>query len=406
MTRSEQSNLAESHVGVTLGSVASIPILHVQGDDYSRGFQRGRLIADIIARRVDELIGHSEHSMGRDALASTATRFENALRLGLPSALDELHGLSEGAGIPWRTYRLAVLGTGGGSAIQDECSVVGVTQYATSDGRTIVAKNGDLNLQTMSPDDVIIVHARPDDGYEYLEMGILPEGLRRPDGMNEAGLALVGCGQRPADGERAYSEGWSVGVPVYDMYHEIYSRCATVYDALSVLERHPRGYTGRTMIIADAQHHMVKVEISYDSMVVFHLERQRTYAQNFVMAGVSGTFSDRAMAELVTGISERPSAYVRYDRYMNLLFSSHGDLDLRKVQDILRDHEPEPGGSSICKHEDGPTLESFIFEPDSLEAWALLGHPCEHEYARVNCLVDSQECFSSGDNAVTTRGDS
>lgn len=378
-----------------------LPFLHVSGTPYEMGKQRGEMVADMVASRVRKVLDTYAKTMDPAVVTANARRFEVVLDRDLPEALEELRGVSDGSGVDWTDLRNAVMGAGGGAGVgvKLDCSVMGVTGPATTDGATYVAKNGDLYPPSMTDDDVVVMHVKPEHGYSYLEMGILAEGVRRPDGINEMGLALVGCGQGPKDGVAAYQQGLPVGVPVYDRYCDIYARCATVEEALAVLRETPRGYTGRTMILADAYGAMAKVEISYGKMSVQYPEHQRTFPTNFVTAGVSGTWSSEDMWQQVTNIHERPPAYVRYDRYMNLLHSQAGSFDLERVKAVLGDHDPEPGANSICKHDDGPTLECFIFEPKSRRAWAALGNPCTAEFHMLDCLTEGSTCTAFAEAA-------
>lgn len=358
-----------------------IPFLRVAGDAYARGVQRGRALGELVVSRFERAIAELRAGAPWDESCRVAARFERVLAERDPDVLEVLRGVADGAGLPWDDYRVAVMGAGGWFRL--DCSVFAAGGAATADGGLILGKNGDLDPPFMDEHDVFVQEVAPERGYRFIEMGVYPERAYQPDGMNEHGLAIVGCGQRVSDGPRAWRDGLDVGLTLYDAMHRLYTRCATVDEALAVLRESPRGYSGRTLILGDASGRWAKVELSYDKIAVFEPEPDRNYPANFVCAGVSGTLSAPALRPLISGPRERPSSYVRYDRYLDLLTRHAGAIDLDFARRLLRDTEPEPGEYSICKHAGNPTLESFIFEPQRRRAWALKGLPDRNEYVPV-----------------------
>ncbi|HEY0117648.1 MAG TPA: C45 family peptidase [Cellulomonas sp.] len=355
-----------------------LPCVTVSGAPYERGVQKGGLLADMVAVRVDKTLRQMATAVPRETSRQVADRFMAVLERREPEVLEELRGIGDGAGIDWDDLRISAFGAGGGARI--ECSVFAATGPATTDGSLLLGKNGDLGVPFMTEQDAYVAKVTPDHGYRFIEMGTYPERVCQPEGMNERGLTVVGCGQKPRDGQQAYATGREVGVSLYDTMHTIYQHCATIEDALEVLGEAPRGYTGRTLLIGDATGRFAKVEVTFERMAVRWPEPQRSYPANFVAAGVSGTFSEPDTWDQVTDIAQRPAAYTRYDRYMNLLVGRAGSIDVAAGIAILGDHDPEPGGSSICKHTDGPTLEAYLYQPQSRTIWAANGHPCQAQF--------------------------
>jgi hypothetical protein len=370
-----------------------IPLLRVAGDAYSRGFQRGQalqaMVLSRVARAQAELLGAAG---GRHADRIT-DRFERALEQHDPAVLHTLHGLADGAGIAWSDYRVAVMGAGGWFRL--DCSVFAAGGSATRDGQLIMGKNGDLEPPFMAAEDVFVMEVAPDRGYRHLEMGVYPERACQPDGMNEVGLTVVGCGQRVSDGLAAYRDDAPVGETLYDVMQRIFATCATVDQALEILAESPRGYSGRTVIVGDAGGEWAKVELSYAQMAVFRPEPDRRHPGNHVCAAVSGTLSSPELRPLTTTIAQRPSSYRRHDRYMELLQRNAGEIDLDFSRALLRDTEPEPGDWSICKHGANATLESFIYLPQSRRVWACKGLPDQNAYLEVPFLAGCEHLANS-----------
>ncbi len=358
-----------------------IPLLHVAGDAYTRGRQRGQALQGMILSRVERAQAALLGAPGGRHAGRIAERFERALERRDPDVLHTLRGLADGAGIPWSQYRIAVMGAGGWFRL--DCSVFAASRTATRDGSLILAKNGDLEPPFMAAEDVFVMEVAPDRGYRHIEMGVYPERACQPDGMNEAGLTVVGCGQRVSDGRVAYRDNAPVGETLYDVMQRIFASCATVEQALEILSESPRGYSGRTVIVGDASGEWAKVELSYSQMAVIRPEPDRLHPGNFVCAAVSGTFSDPSMRPLITSIAERPSSYRRHDRYMSLLQRKAGEIDLQFSQALLRDTDPEPGDWSICKNGANATLESFIYLPQKRRVLACKGLPDQNPYVEV-----------------------
>ncbi len=350
-----------------------IPYLRVSGDAHARGLQRGQALRDMVVSRFERALAELRKGAAWAVSCAVADRFQQTLAARDPDVLQVLRGIADGANLPWDDYRVAVMGAGGWFRL--DCSVFAAGGAATVDGQLILGKNGDLEPPFMDEHDVFVQQVTPDRGYRFIEMGVYPERAYQPDGMNERGLAIVGCGQRVRDGLDAWRAGRDVGLTLYDAMHRLYTQCATVDEALAVLHEAPRGYSGRTLVVGDASGRWAKVELSYDRIAVFEPEPDRHYPGNFVCAGVSGTLSAAALRPLITGIHERPSSYRRYDRYMDLLGRHAGRIDQAFARALLRDTHPEPGENSICKYGSQPTLESFLFAPQQRRIWALKGDP-------------------------------
>jgi isopenicillin-N N-acyltransferase-like protein len=337
----------------------------------------------MIHSRVDRAVSHNQGPVERAEAMRVAAKVEKILAARIPETLEELRGIADGAGVDWDAMRLAVLAGGGGLRYLATCSIFAATRTATADGHLIIGAGGDLNPPVLTDQDYFVREVHPDRGYRYVTMGVFPERPTQPEGMNEKGVTVVGVGQAPEDGKRAYREDLPIGVSLYDSMHWIYTECATIDDVLRVLRESPRGYTGRTMIVGDASGQWAKVEITYDHMEVFRPEPDALYATNFVTAGVSGTYVGVTTHPLVTNRSQKLNQYTRYDRYMTLLARQAGRVDLAFAQELLRDHDGSPGSSSICKHAEGATLDAMIFKPEERRAWVLKGRPCENEFHEV-----------------------
>lgn len=376
-----------------------LTVVRVSGPPYQRGTERGEQIPDMIRRRVDSMLAGYAGLAPRARLLRLADESEKALVRAVPFVVDELRGIGAAARVDWDDLRIAALvrtvgfqASIGSRIRQDDCLCVVASGPATADGGVVIGKNGDFLTTVSSVDDLLVLEVVPDKGYAHLAIGVYPEKPTQPEGLNERGLAVVGAGQYPSDGARAFEQETPTGPDIYHVLAKVYLECATVDEAIEVLRPAPRGYTGRVMLIADATGAWAKLEITHEHLSVRRPEADALYPTNHVGAGTSGVYGDPDLQALITDRTKRPAAYARYDHMMELLTSHAGRIDADVAQDLLRDHWNGPGLLSPCKHIEGiraedvpplealPTRESLVFEPRALRAWVAKGEPCRNGY--------------------------
>lgn len=381
----------------------AIPVIRLEGPARERGVQRGELMRQMIARRVDRILQGYRGLATREELFRLADESEAALRRRAPDTIAELRGMSDGARIPWDDLRVASLvRTVGfqavlGSTLRlEDCLCVLASNSATADGSPLLGKNADYVTSVSGVEDLFVMEVIPDRGFAHIGIGVYPEKVCQPEGMNERGLAIVGAGQYPSDGRDAFAARRPTGPDIYQLYGDILSACATVTEAIDAMREPPHGYTGRVMILADATGAWAKVEITYSLIKVYEPEPDARYAANHVAAGTSGVFSSREMQSLITDRNDRPGAYRRYDRTMDLLVGRAGTIDADAIKSILRDHYDGPGLTSPCKHVDPaivdtlpplealPSLSSVVFEPATGRAWLTKGAPCVSDFVEIS----------------------
>jgi hypothetical protein len=368
-----------------------IPVVRVIGSPSERGRQRGQLIPDMVRRRVDSQVRAYSGLATRDRLLRLADEAESALVARAPETIEELDGIARGAGLDWDDLRIAALvRTVGfqaaiGSAVsQEDCLCIAISGAATTNGEPVLGKNGDFVLSVSALDDLFITEVVPDHGHPHVAIGVYPEKPTQPEGMNDRGLTVVGAGQYPSDGRAAFEAGRPTGACLYHVLARVYRECETIEEAVELLRPGPRGYTGRVMFIGDDSGRWAKLEITYDDLHVAYSD-----AGHRVAAGTSGVFNEPRMQAMITSPRDRPAAYARYQRAMDLLSEQTGRLNAERARAILAMHGPDgPGLSTPCKHVDGiapeslppleclPTLESLVFEPAQLRGWLAKGPPC------------------------------
>lgn len=86
--------------------------------------------------------------------------------------------------------------------------------------------------------------------------------------------------------------------------------------------------------------------------------------------------------DLIFGID----SLVRVGRMRQLLYESYGELNVKIIEKILRDHANYP--QSICRHDAGNsiinrTIASFIYSPEENIIFIAKGNPCENPFERI-----------------------
>lgn len=376
----------------------TIPVIRLVGTPRQRGLQRGALMRDMISRRVTRILEAYAALGPRPVLLRLANEAEAAIARRHPRVLEELRAMAEGAELAWDDLRIASLvrtvgfqAAIGSKVNLDDCLCVVASKGATRDGRPLLGKNADYVTSVSTTDDLFVMEVIPDRGFAHVGVGVYPEKVCQPEGMNERGLAIVGAGQYPRDGADAFAEGRPTGADIYHLYGDILTDCATVSDAIEVIQEGPHGYTGRVMILADDTAAWAKVEITHELSRVLGPDAE-AHASSQLDAGTSGVFSARETQELITTRSDWPAAYRRYDHVMDLLSRSAGQIDLARIIAILRDHYDGPGLSSPCKHVDPavvpnvkplealPTKSAVVFEPAARRVWVTKGAPCVSDF--------------------------
>jgi predicted choloylglycine hydrolase len=360
----------------------AVPFIRVRGAPYERGFERGRTIPHMIHARIAAEVKPLSPAR-RAAMLAVGRLAEQALAAALPDVLEEMRGIADGAQVSRDDVTVAFAGMRGSAFVPDECSCFVASCAATRTGESIVMKLADLP-PSMSTDSLVVIGVEPDRGRSYVTVGYYPEQAVQPEGMNDAGLTVVGAGQQPSDGRAAMAEGRRPGVSVYDVLYRIYRDCATVDEAIDVLAEGPRGFTGRTMIVADAAGDWAKIEVGFNQIAVRRPEPDAAYRTNFVAAGVMGVFTERATHDLVLSRREDPDAYRRYDRYLDVLTKAAGGIDVATAIALAQDHDGGPGSGSICKHSQAfRTLGAVVFQPAQRRALIANGPPCETEFIEI-----------------------
>jgi isopenicillin-N N-acyltransferase-like protein len=287
-----------------------------------------------------------------------------------PALVDEMRGIAAGAEVPFDTV-LDFNTSASVHYIQDfrSATVDGCTNvaFATTAHGPLLGKTNDGGAPVppeRQPDTWVFQHVWPDDGPEYFQLSTL--GLLSGVAvMNARGFAVGQSAAQVVPDQDGY------GVPTTLILRPLVERCATVEEALALLEGRDLAGKGLNMMLLDAAGTVRAAEKSKDRLGV------REPDENGVLF-----FSNHCHTP---GLKELPDRHDRnnsHRRWAHLqsLFAENGARDRERMRRVISGHgsQAEPGGAGeICQH--GPqmfTSLGLLVEPRERRLWASDGAPC------------------------------
>jgi isopenicillin-N N-acyltransferase-like protein len=347
--------------------MTAFPIVDTQGTPYQMGLQHGQQARHKIQGCIERLCPLEGRTVER---RQHAAMVKETIAERMPAALEEMHGIAEGADMPFEDVLLMNLSV---ELWREElirpskaCTLVGVAGKEALVAKTMDATPGD--------DRYMICHrARPSSGYSFLHLTYAGT-LWTDGGVNAAGL-----GQSNSSLE-SNTCNWS-GFPVFILARYLLQVCETVAHAINVTERYDGINSGGNILLGDMSGDFAALEKTVGQTV-----RRLETVPN--MAGQVGDVifaTNHGVTEemepflggsegLLANSQERFDNLTRRARDMN--------KDLEGTISLLRDHTA-PGG--ICQHGQGGlhTIGALIALPEETELWIARGPPCQNEFRPV-----------------------
>jgi isopenicillin-N N-acyltransferase-like protein len=302
-----------------------------------------------------------------DAWGTRTSSFATHLASTAPTALAEIYGIADGAGLA-RVALLAVnarteILAGSGAA---ECSVIGATARRTG-GTAILAQNWDWYPDAAS---TLVLWNVALAGGRWLTT-LTEAGMLAKIGMNDRGLAIaINILDTPADATRR------VGLPIHVLLRVILERCGGLGDVRRLL--HGVRLAASTAITVAAGEAFRTFEVSPTGVRELGVRDGVVLHTNHVVSGaeaVGGPPGDRPPGDIPP--ADTAESVGRLDRLRQL--SAVGTLDADRVAAILRDHE-----AHICRHREfgeGETLASVVMDLGGGSIAVADGPPCRAPYA-------------------------
>jgi len=297
-------------------------------------------------------------------MARFARQCEQTLAEHAPELLEELQGVAEAAELDWEPF--LTLSTTAPFDPDDlpaaNCTVVAVLPERTTDGRPIVGRNFDF-FHDVSEESAATYRAGP--AGRYASLGNCDIWVGREDGLNEAGLFV---------GQAAiFMRGLQPGLTFWFIVRLLLDRCATVDEALELIQRVPHAASW-TYLLADAAGRAVVVEPTVEGI-------ELRYPEDGLLV-----LTNHAVCARWAGREQfvPPDSHPRYNRLRQLLGGKE-KVDVEAVRRALRDHR-----GKVCSHgEHMPkrkfgTLWSVVGRPGERQLEIAAGRPCMAAYRTVS----------------------
>ncbi len=348
-------------------------VREIGGSPFEIGVRYGELIktgfSRIVARYAEIYL--KKHDPAR--VEDIKEGMEGYLRDHAPTLIEEMAGIAQGSGVPFDDVFKHNLCSCIGTTLSAEASVREATHctsigFPNSDRGPLLGKNTDCgDPETSLIRFVPMLCWRPSTGLASL--GLTHMGtVWRHVGVNEKGLALGGSSVsgKVVDFEPGLTDGF--------LGRLLLERCATVVEAVNLVEAHPFVGAGVNLIVVDEAGDAAVFELSAEGKAVERLNgHSHLFTTNFYASGKLRHGSDsqewvldnsRARQGFLTGIEP----------------DGNGRLRFEQMEEVLR-HRARQG--AICQYSDVNRMSTTIStvaicrERALLTAW---GKPCDTPY--------------------------
>ncbi len=309
-----------------------------------------------------------------------ARECEPHLRRHAPGLLEEIHGVSEGTGLPYE-HLLAFYAV---SYLVPGCNVYAVSGRHTANGHPMMARNMDWLEEEIQY--FTLLDTAPDDGIR--SFGFSFGGCAgRSGGFNEAGLA-IGSASIPF-----YQGGTAPGFNMMMVTRFVLDHCSTAREAAEYLERVPHTEPN-AFLVADRSGEIARVECCGKGTAV-------EYDADLGFMSANNMFQDERLKHL-DNMDESDRAYRFRDRIRAWFKENQGEITPDLAMQLcssheggICDHTPDSGG--IGRH--GGTIWSWVVDLDDLTAYVADGYPCKQGYNRFQFEVTSAHVEKSIERA-------
>jgi isopenicillin-N N-acyltransferase-like protein len=349
-----------------------IPIIVSTGEPFVRGLQLGRSEKERVIHTITaymEMFLLKAGLQRHEALAN-AERFIPVIENYAPHLLEEMRGIAEGAGRDLREIIAINARTElvYGARQQAECTSIGITAAASSDGHLRLAQNWDWHPSQVGV--VILWIIRRTDGPDV--MTLTEAGMVGKIGLNGAGLAMC-INLLSSDSDYA-----GPAVPMHIILRSILEKAHTVEEVITILNTTKR-CTSCNHLLADRSGSLADVEATPNGQRVL-------YPVNGILTHTNHCINPE-LFERDRFAREQPETLAREDRVSSL--ASKQKIDEAYLHTILSDHGTSP--HSICLHqetelpemEQSESIASIIFDLTVGSVDIADGPPCQHAYNRL-----------------------
>lgn len=360
-------------------------MIRLKGNHYEIGSQHGIQLINVIRDNVIPFVKTEikSNNISEKDIASITRRYESLISKDFPEIIDETRGLADGAEIDYQTALLLLLfwevrdtvSHKLHASVDSDCSSFVAAGDSTVNGIPLATQNSDWPLSMHNKNLPQVFHVSPEDRYRFIGRG-LAGNLGRPSvvGFNEEGLAFVGSGI-------VQFTDAGFGFPPLTITRLGLETCSTTNEFVELVKRIPSwSHAGENVDVVDKEGNMVRVSFSTKRALIVQLKKHFLVSTNHYHIPEMIRFGPQSTKDYM-------STFARYERLVERVWESYGDIDRSMVQSIMSDHkygdEPPEGNNSICRHgSTHQTLSNMISLPSLNEFWISDGTPCKGRYSK------------------------
>lgn len=324
------------------------PVIDVAGSPYTRGHAYGRAASDRVSACIAAYATAYREAAGWDwaTATETAVRYLPAIKEYAPDAIEELHGIADGAGVE----RVDVLAINIRTEVLNAARMTSVeaappaecTAFAnvSTDGRVVVGQNWDWSPFAL--DTVVVLRAEPDSGPAYVT--VVEAGLLAKFGTNSAGVGVL------TNALTCTEDLGEPGVPYHVLLHTLHQSTST-QEGLDWISAAFRA-SSANYLLADRAGHLADVEARPgDSDQLHHLVPDAAGCLLHTNHFVASDFAAGDYASMIDSTSHDRLAQI--GRSLQAETTTTDDSSVARFVAALTDHGNDP--NSVCRHVD-PTL--------------------------------------------------
>lgn len=345
----------------------AFPQYDASGTPRDLGRQHGEHCRDQLLAFFDYM--QSLLRLNRQQLHTRALRFLPLFDQHCPHLVEEIHGLGEGARVPFGDALAVQLRAELGQVSEGGCTTFVISGRGTASGEILIGQNSDMDPEYEAVG--YLLRLRPL-GKSPLLMWTFG-GQLGYHGLNAAGVSHFAnaLGGGPA---------WRLGLSHYPIKRLMLEQ-RSVSGILDLLRRVPVCSSGN-YVVCDSVGHIADIELTPDGFNVLEDKGDGyiTHTNHFLC----GAHACRANHEISV-----PDSFPRLERIRQLVPEKFGSITVDDLKRFLADHSGQP--TSICRHpHDGPdhpsvsargrTVASLIAEPAAGRMHVARGNPCQSEF--------------------------
>jgi len=353
------------------------PIVDLKGNAYDMGMTHGRTLAKEIKANLELYFMMIRGLTGLEPqqCLTHAGRFLDVMQSDAPFLLEEMEGISRGAGMSLKEIlflnaRSELMSMGRTpNAMKGECTAIGLTGERTVSGKPILAQNWDWHERVHQTSAIF----RIDPKQRPKAIFLAEAGQVGKIGVNENGVGVLL--------NILIIDGMEYGLPVHVLLRMVMGAQDTA-EAVAMV-KNTRLAGASHFLIGDKGGNIKGLELMPLAV------KEIVPSEGAVLH--TNHYRDADMAEKDVGRLLMTDTFARFDR-ATALISKRKKWDNKSLAEIFTNHDDAPG--SICRHAQAEdeeflrieTVASCIIDLSESKMLISCGQPCEAIYREMALL--------------------